>query len=131
MQVSRQKALEAQASLQELLREDGYSVGNYDKQLYCPFHDDRNKKSASYYVDGDVIYCFKECKVYGVYDYLTKIRGISDSEIEERYEIKAFQRPEKVDWRRKSKDRLREIKLKFARRDKDIDETVKSLIETV
>jgi hypothetical protein len=50
-------------------------------KIYCPFHDDVNKKSANIYPSSDEIYCFTNKNVFGPYDILSELDGLSDEEI--------------------------------------------------
>lgn len=67
-------------SMRDMLVEYGSDVSP-SGLLFCPFHDDENKKSAKYFSDSNKMWCFVERKLYGSYDVM-KLMGYSDESIE-------------------------------------------------
>lgn len=72
-------------SLPNLLNErDKYQVSDRRPiKVFCPFHDDVNKKSATVYPQSNELYCFTNKKVFGPYDILSDLDGLDDGEIQE------------------------------------------------
>lgn len=101
--------------LVDLLNQLDYHLhGKRKQKIFCPFHEDVNKKSAVIYPDDNVVYCFTERETYGPYDYLRYIDGMSEDEIKEHsgYEGQEYER-ETEEIPNKVFDKLKELKAKM------------------
>ena len=62
-------------SMRALLNSIGYDIGEHDKSVYCPFHDDKRggHMSARYYHETDSIFCWSCARPYRSMDVLTAL----------------------------------------------------------
>lgn len=57
----------------------------YGVSVFCPFHDDKNHKSARIYPDSNSMFCFFSYKTFRPIDFILHFEGITLHELKKRY----------------------------------------------
>lgn len=115
--------------LMKLLVEVGVRNPEEGALIYCPFHHDRNHRSAKVYKDA--VHCFAESRQYRPYDIL-KFLGFSDKKIESTLRVSG--NPPEIVYEEKGLnfyDPLKEDKFRFIRQEQDFYTFVDKVFEYI